>query len=249
MSTSRPASRTELIAYAKRQLGDPVIEINTDPDQDEDILELSLQFFQQFHFDGVERIYLKHQVTADDRTNRYIELTDAIIGVERVLPFDSRTRGIDLFDVRYQILLNDIYSLQSTDIVYYVQVQNQLSLLNQMLVGQKPVRFNRHQNRLHIDMDWEMDTSIGEFILVECYRILNPDTYTDVYNDLYLKKYVTAQMKKQWGNNLKKFNGVQMPGGVTLNGQIIYDEAIQEIQSLEQEVESKYQEPVDFFRM
>jgi len=249
MSTSRPASRTELIAYAKRQLGDPVIEINTDPDQDEDILELSLQFFQQFHFDGVERIYLKHQVTADDRTNRYIELNDAIIGVERVLPFDSRTRGIDLFDVRYQILLNDIYSLQSTDIVYYVQVQNQLSLLNQMLVGQKPVRFNRHQNRLHIDMDWEMDTSIGEFILVECYRILNPDTYTDVYNDLYLKKYVTAQMKKQWGNNLKKFNGVQMPGGVTLNGQIIYDEAIQEIQSLEQEVESKYQEPVDFFRM
>jgi len=249
MSTSKPASRAELIAYAKRQLGDPVIEINTDPDQEEDVLELSLQFFQQFHFDGVERIYLKHQVTEDDRTNRYVELNDAIIGVERVLPFDSRTRGIDLFDVRYQILLNDLYSLQSTDIVYYVQVQNQLALLNQMLVGQKPVRFNRHQNRLHIDMDWEMDTAVGEFIIVEAYRILNPDTFTDVYNDLYLKKYVTAQMKKQWGNNLKKFSGVQLPGGVTLNGQIIYDEAVQEIQLLEQEVESRYQEPVDFFRM
>ena len=249
MSTSKPASRAELIAYAKRQLGDPVIEINTDPDQDEDVLELSLQFYQQFHFDGIERIYLKHQVTEDDRTNRYVELTDAIIGVERVLPFDSRTRGIDLFDVRYQILLNDLYSLQSTDIVYYVQVQNQLALLNQMLVGQKPVRFNRHQNRLHIDMNWEMDTAVGEFIIVEAYRILDPDTFTDVYNDLYLKKYITAQMKKQWGNNLKKFNGVQLPGGVTLNGQIIYDEAVQEIQMLEQEVESKYQEPVDFFRM
>lgn len=249
MSTSRPASRAELIAYAKRQLGDPVIEINTDPDQDEDVLELSLQFFQQFHFDGVERIYLKHEVTANNISDKYVTLSDAIIGVERVLPFDSRTRGIDLFDVRYQILLNDLYSLQSTDIVYYVQVQNQLALLNQMLVGQKPVRFNRHQNRLHIDMDWEMDTDVGEFIIVEAYRILDPDTFTDVYNDLYLKKYVTAQMKKQWGNNLKKFSGVQLPGGVTLNGQIIYDEAVQEIQLLEQEVESRYQEPVDFFRM
>ena len=249
MSTSKPASRTELISYAKRQLGDPVIEINTDPDQEEDVLELSLQFFQQFHFDGVERIYLKHQVTADDITNKYVELNDAIIGVERVLPFDSRTRGIDLFDVRYQILLNDLYSIQSTDIVYYFQIQNQLQLLNQLLVGQKPVRFNRHQNRLHIDMDWEQDTAIGEFIIIECYRILDPNTFTDVYNDLYLKKYVTAQMKKQWGNNLKKFSGVQLPGGVTLNGQIIYDEAVQEIQLLEQEVESRYQEPVDFFRM
>jgi hypothetical protein len=148
MSTSKPASRTELIAYAKRQLGDPVIEINTDPDQEEDVLELSLQFFQQFHFDGVERIYLKHEVTQTDRDNKYIELNDAVIGVERVLPFDSRTRGIDLFDVRYQILLNDLYSIQSTDIIYYFQVQNQLQLLNQLLVGQKPIRFNRHQNRL-----------------------------------------------------------------------------------------------------
>jgi hypothetical protein len=229
MSTSKPASRTELIAYAKRQLGDPVIEINTDPDQEEDVLELSLQFFQQFHFDGVERIYLKHEVTQTDRDNKYIELNDAVIGVERVLPFDSRTRGIDLFDVRYQILLNDLYSIQSTDIIYYFQVQNQL--------------------QLHIDMDWEMDTAVGEFLIIECYRILDPNTYTDVYNDLYLKKYVTAQMKKQWGNNLKKFSGVQLPGGVTLNGQIIYDEAVQEIQMLEQEVESRYQEPVDFFRM
>ena len=249
MSTSRPASRAELIAYAKRQLGDPVIEINTDPDQEEDVLELSLQFFQQFHFDGVERIYLKHEVTANNISDKYVTLNDAIIGVERVLPFDSRTRGIDLFDVRYQLLLNDIYSLQSTDLVYYVQIQNQLALLNQMLVGQKPVRFNRHQNRLHIDMDWAQDTAVGEFIIVEAYRILDPDTFTDVYNDLYLKKYVIAQMKKQWGNNLKKFSGVQLPGGVTLNGQVIYEEAVQEIQQLEIEVESRYQEPVDFFRM
>lgn len=249
MSTSKPASRAELISYAKRQLGDPVIEINTDPDQEEDVLELSLQFFQQFHFDGVERIHLSHKLTANNISDKYITLSDAIIGVERVLPFDSRTRGIDLFDVRYQILLNDLYSLQSTDIIYYFQVQNQLQLMNQLLVGVKPIRFNRHQNRLFIDMDWQQDAVAGEYIIVECYRILDPTTYTSVYNDLYLKKYVTAQMKKQWGNNLKKFSGVQLPGGVTLNGQQIYEEAIQEIQQLELEVESRYQLPVDFFRL
>jgi len=249
MSTSKPASRTELQAYAKRQLGDPVIEINVDPDQEEDVLELSLQFFQQFHFDGVERLYLKHEVTANNISDKYVTLNDAVIGVERVLPFNARTRGIDLFDVRYQILLNDIYSIQSTDIIYYFQVQNQLQLLNQLLVGQKPVRFNRHQNRLHIDMDWAQDTAVGEFIIIECYRILDPNEYTGVYNDLYLKKYATAQLKKQWGNNLKKFSGVQLPGGVTLNGQQIYEEAIQEIQQLEIEVESRYQLPVDFFRL
>ena len=246
MSTSRPASRDELKAYAKRQLGEPVIEVNIDPDQEEDALELSLQFYQEYHFDGVELVYLKHQVTANNISDQYVELNDAVIGVERVLPFDSRTRGIDLFDARYQILLNDIYSLQSTDIIYYYQVQKQLSLLNQLLVGQKPIRFNRHQNRLHVDMDWDRDTAVGDFIIVEAYRILDPNTFTDVYNDLYLKKYVTAQMKKQWGNNLKKFQGVQLPGGVTLNGQQIYDEAIQELEKLEADADSRYQLPVDF---
>ena len=248
MSTSRPASRDELISYAKRQLGEPVIEVNLDPDQEEDALELSLQFYQEYHFDGVERIYLKHEVTSNNISDKYVTLNDAIIGVERVLPFDSRSRGIDLFDARYQILLNDIYSLQSTDIIYYYQVQKQLSLLNQLLVGQKPIRFNRHQNRLHIDMDWQRDTTAGEFLIVECYRILDPNAFTDVYNDLYLKKYVTAQMKKQWGNNLKKFQGVQLPGGVTLNGQQIYDEAIQELEKLEADADSRYQLPVDFFQ-
>ncbi len=248
MSVSKPASREELKAYAKRQLGDPVIEVNVDPDQEEDVLELSLQFFQQYHFDGVEHIYLKHEVTAGDISNTYITLNDSIIGVERILPFDSRRRGIDLFDVRYQILINDLYSLQSTDMIYYFQVQRQLSLINQLLVGQKPIRFTKHQHRLHVDMDWESDTAIGEFLIVEAYKILDPDSYTDVYNDLYLKKYVTAQLKKVWGNNLKKFQGVQLPGGVTLNGQIIYDEAVEEIKELETDIDSRYQLPVDFFQ-
>ena len=247
MSTHKPASREELKAYCKRQLGEPVIEINVAPEQEEDVLEYSLQYFQQFHFDSVELLYLKHQVTANNISDQYVELSDAIIGVEKVLPFTSRTRGIDLFDIRYQIFLNDIYSLQSTDIIYYTQVMTQLQLINDLLVGQKPVRFNRHQNRLHIDMDWEVDVAVGEFLIIQCYRILDPNTYTDVYNDYFLKRFMTANLKKVWGNNLKKFEGVQMPGGVTLNGQRIYDEAIEEIKELEQEVQSTYMLPVDFF--
>jgi hypothetical protein len=247
MSIHAPASREELKNYCKRQLGDPVIEINLSPEQEEDCIELSIQFFQQFHFDAVEMVYLKHEMTANDISNQYITVSDAVVSVARVLPFSARTRGIDLFDIRYQILLNDIYSIQSTDLIYYNQVKMQLQLINDLLVGEKPVRFNRHMNRLFIDMDWPTDIAEGEFLIIEAYRILDPNQFTDVYNDLYLKKYVTAQMKKQWGNNLKKFEGVQLPGGVTLNGQRIYEEAVEEIKELEQEVESRYQLPVDFF--
>ena len=186
-------------------------------------------------------------ITLGNIDNKYFELNDNITGVVRVIPFTSRTRGIDLFDVRYQILLNDIYSVQSTDIIYYNQVKTQLNLLNDLLVGEKPIRFNRHQNRLHVDMDWNAEASAGEFVVVECYRILDPDTFTDVYNDYFLKRYLTSLIKRQWGNNLKKFEGIQLPGGVTLNGQIIYQEAIQELQEIRQEAESTYQLPVDFF--
>lgn len=185
--------------------------------------------------------------TAGSYDNKYITLNDAVVGVERVLPFSSRTRGIDLFDVRYQILLNDLYSLQSTDMIYYSQVQTQLQLINDLLVGIKPVRFNRHQNRVFIDMDWKDDVSIGDYVVVQAWRILDPSTFTDVYNDGFLKRYATALIKQQWGTNLKKFEGVQLPGGVTMNGQKIYDEASEELTNLRDEVQRVYQLPVDFF--
>lgn len=186
-------------------------------------------------------------ITLDNYDNKYLSLSDAVTSVVRVLPFSSRTRGIDLFDVRYQILLNDLYSIQSTDLIYYSQVQTQLQLINDILVGQKPVRFNRHQNRLYVDMNWSDDVEIGDYIIVEAYRILDPDTFTDVYNDGFLKRYATALIKQQWGQNLKKFEGVQLPGGVTLNGQKIFDEATEELDQLREEVKSTYQLPVDFF--
>lgn len=186
-------------------------------------------------------------ITLGNFDNKYLTMSDAVTSVIRVLPFSSRTRGIDLFDVRYQILLNDLYSIQSADLIYYSQVQTQLQLINDILVGQKPVRFNRHQNRLYVDMNWSDDVEIGDYIIVEAYRILDPDTFTDVYNDGFLKRYATALIKQQWGQNLKKFEGVQLPGGVTLNGQKIFDEATEELEQLREEVKSTYQLPVDFF--
>jgi hypothetical protein len=186
-------------------------------------------------------------ITLGNFDNKYITLNDNITGVVRILPFSSKTRGIDLFDTRYQILLNDLYSLQSTDIIYYSQVKTQLNLINDILVGQKPTRFNRHQNRIYIDMDWNTDVDIGDYLIIEAYRILDPSTYTDVYNDYFLKRYATALIKQQWGVNLKKFEGVQLPGGVTLNGQKIFDEATEELKDLKTEAENTYQLPVDMF--
>lgn len=312
-----PSSRQGLIDYCLRKLGHPVIEINLDDDQIEDRIDEAFQFYRDFHFDGVELVYLSEAISASsiqitginaasftngekitggtsgattivhanqaankiyvkstsgtfsagetisggtsgttatltsitlgNYDNKYLTMSDAVLSVIRVLPFSSRTRGIDLFDVRYQILLNDLYSIQSADLIYYSQVQTQLQLINDILVGQKPVRFNRHQNRLYVDMNWSDDVEIGDYIIVEAYRILDPDTFTDVYNDGFLKRYATALIKQQWGQNLKKFEGVQLPGGVTLNGQKIFDEATEELDQLREEVKSTYQLPVDFF--
>jgi hypothetical protein len=178
--------------------------------------------------------------------NRYFEISDAVIGVKRVLPFFSKTSGISIFDIRYQMIVQDLYNLMSVDVVHYSMIKSHLELINQLLVGQKPIRFNRNMNRLFVDMDWEAN-AIGEYLIAECFRILDPDEFPDVYNDMFLKRYATALIKRQWGENLKKFSGVQLPGGVILNGQQIFDEAIQEIQKIEDEVQSRFELPVDFF--
>jgi len=244
---ARVTNRLELKEYCLRRLGAPVIEINVDDDQVEDRLDDAFQFYREYHYDAVELIYLKHQFTEEELRQQYIEMSDLVVGVNRILPFTNRSRGIDIFDIRYQILINDLYSLMSTDLIYYSMVKTQLELINQLLVGQKPIRFNRHMNRLYIDMDWAADARPGEFVIVECYRILDPDTYTDVYDDMFLKRYATCLIKRQWAENLKKFSGVQLPGGVTLNGDTLYQEAMNEIQQIESEIQSKFELPVDMF--
>lgn len=240
-------TREQLKDYCLRRLGAPVIEINIDDDQIEDRIDDAFQFYRDYHYDAVEMVYLKYQITAQDIANLYVPIPDTVVGVSRILPFSNRSDGMNIFSIRYQILINDLYSLMSTNLIYYYQVKQELELINQVLVGTKPVRFNRHMNRLYIDMDWTGDVNVGDYIIVECYRILDPDTYRDVYNDRFLKQYTTALFKRQWGENLKKFAGVQLPGGVTINADKIYEDALDEINKIEAEMQSRFELPVDMF--
>ena len=240
-------TREGLKDYCLRRLGAPVNEINVEENQIEDRIDDAFQFYREYHYDAVEMVYLKHQFSEQDITNQYISVPDSVVGVNRILPFSNKSDGTNIFSIRYQILLNDLYSLMSTQIIYYYQVKQELELINQILVGVKPVRFNRHMNRLYIDMDWTGDAAVGDWIIVECYRILDPETYRDVYNDMFLKRYCTALIKRQWGENLKKFSGVQLPGGVTINADQIYQDALTEITQIESEMQSRFELPVDFF--
>ena len=240
-------TREQLKDYCLRRLGAPVIEINLDDDQVEDRLDDAFQFYREYHYDAVEMVYLKHEITSTDIANQYIPVPDSVVGVSRMLPFTNRSDGTNIFSIRYQLLVNDLYSLMSTNLIYYAQVKTELELINQLLTGIKPVRFNRHMNRLYMDMDWTGDVDVGTFIIVECYRILDPETYRDVYNDMFLKRYATALLKRQWGENLKKFSGMQLPGGVTINADVIYQDALAEIDKIESEMHSRFELPVDFF--
>ena len=185
--------------------------------------------------------------TAGNLDNQYFTLDDSIIGVSRILQLSSSSNAGGMFDVRYQLMLNNIQSFTNTDIIYYSQLKTELQLINDLMTGEKPIQFNRHMHKLYVDLDWQNDIAEGDYVIVECYRILDPDTYTSVYDDYFLKRYVVSLFKRQWGVNLKKFEGVQLPGGVTLNGQKIFDEAQEELTALRQTAQDTYQLPIDFF--
>jgi len=316
------SSRQGLIDYCLRRLGFPVIEINVDDDQVEDRIDDALQYFQEYHFDGVERLYLTHKVTTaelkfsglsapsfqnsemlvgntsgatcilytlsgttarvsnvkgvfttgetvtgsvsgfsralaatsfytpGDIQNGYLPLPDSVIGVIRVLPVNGPSSGMNnrnnMFDLIYQFRLNDMYNLLSADMVYYTQVQQHLSMLDMLLVGDRSFKYNRKMDKMYIDMNWEEVLNPDDFIVIECYRILDPSTYTQVYDDMFLKRYATALIKRQWGENMKKFGGIQLPGGVILNGREIYEEAVEEITTIENEMQLKSELPIDF---
>ena len=230
---AEPASREQLKQYALRALGKPVIEINADDNQLEDRIDEALQYWSQFHYDGIRRSYLKYQYTQADKDRvtvnssesvtknsvttaweegqGYIIVPESVISVVNIFPFSSKG-SLNLFDVRYQLRLNDLYDFSSTSVVNYDMVMRQLDFLDHILVGEKPLRYNQHDNRLYIDMDWKNDLRVGEYLVIECYRKMDPNVYTDVFNDIYLKRYVTALFKKQWGQNLSKFNGMAMIG-------------------------------------
>jgi len=264
-----PTSKSTFASYCKRALGFGVIDINVSDDQVDDRVDEALQYFAQYHYDGVEKMYLKYQITEADITraranttttsadtvdssitgsfkegNNFIPMPSSVVSVVQIFNFDEAQTN-SMFDIRYQLRLNDLYDFSSTSIIHYQMTMQQLDLLSHVLTGEAPIRFNQHQNRLYIDMDWE-EVSADEFLIIECYRKIDPATYTDIFDDIYLKRYATALIKKQWGANLSKFNGVATLGGVTMNGEQIYSQAIEEIQRLEEQIQLSFETPIDY---
>lgn len=244
---SIPATREQLKDWCLRQLGHPVLEINVDDDQVDDCIDLAFQYYRDFHVDGVERWYFKHQITSDDKENKYIPIPDNIIGVTRIFPFGSTNATVNMFDLRYQLRLHELYDFTSTSYVNYTMTMQHIRTLDLLFSGEQPIRFNRHSNKLYLDWNWDQyGADVGSYIIIEGFIVLDPDQYTNVYNDRLLKKLATAYIKKQWGTNMKKFQGMQLPGGIMMNGQQIHDEAIQEIKELEDLIRSSHEEPPQF---
>lgn len=244
-------TRQDLIDYCLRKLGDPVLEINVSDDQIEDKVDDALQKYQEFHSDATIRTYMKHQVTSADVTNKYIPISSDIIFVSKVFPV-STTYGSsgNLFDIRYQMFLNNMgdFINWAGDLSYLYQMEQYLSMIDQQLHGQPQVTFSRHQDRLYIYGDFnDGDLKEGDYVVAEIYQIVDPETNTSVYNDMFIKDYTTQLIKQQWGMNMSKFEGMQLPGGVTVNGRQMYDDATAEIEKLEEKLRLEQELPVDFF--
>ena len=239
-----PSNRTEFKEYCLRALGKPVIEINVDDDQVEDRIDQALRFYWDYHFDGTEKIYYKHQLTSDNISNQYIDLPENIIGVVKIFEIgDPATSSGDIFNIRYQIALNDLYTLTNVKLINYYMTMEHLSLVQELLVGKTPIRYNRHRNRLHIDKAKDHLT-VGDYLIVEAYEIVDPNSFTDVWADRWLQYYASQLIKRQWGSNLTKFEGMQLPGGITFNGTKIYDDADSEVKRLEEEMIVNFSLPV-----
>jgi len=273
---AKPASRQQLIDYCLRRLGAPVLEINVDDDQIDDLVDDALQYFQERHFDGVERMYLKYQLTQEDidrgkaklpngpgivtttavsttglsfnwyESSNYIQVPDSVIGIEKVFKFDTSSISGGMFSIKYQLFLNDLYYFNSVELLQYSMVKSYLEDIDFLLTTDKQIRFNKRQDRLYLDIDWGSQKA-GNFVILDCYRILDPNDFTRVYNDSFLKKYLTALIKKQWGQNLIKFRGVKLPGGIELNGREMYDDAERELDKLKEVMTLEHElPPYDF---
>jgi hypothetical protein len=257
-----PTSKAELKEYCLRRLGKPVLEVNVSDDQCDDAIDYAIQKFQQFHYEGAERVYLKHLFTAADiqagKTNvsslgkdgttqwleqsTFLSVPDHITAVEGIFTFtDKGTRN--MFDIRYQMRLNDLYDFTSTQFYHYYMIQQHLESIDFILEGMKPIRYQQVQNKVYLDFDWSEDALEDQYIIIKCYRALDPTTWTEIYNQMWLKDYATAKIKKQWGQNLTKFQNVQMPGGVTLNGEMIYNDAVEELKILDEQLRTTWETP------
>jgi hypothetical protein len=279
---AKPSTRQGLIDYCLRKLGAPVLEINVDDDQIDDLVDDALQYFQERHFDGVEKMYLKYKITSGDierfraggtngvgivtttatstdisafggpisstyyETSNFIQIPDSVVGIERIFKFDTSSISGGMFSIKYQLFLNDLYYFNSVELLQYSMVKSYLEDIDFLLTTDKQIRYNKRQDRLYIDIDWASQ-SAGDFLVIECYRALNPAEFAQVYNDSFIKKYLTALIKRQWGQNLIKFNGVKLPGGIELNGRQLYEDAERELEDIKQRMASEYEiPPLDF---
>jgi len=245
---AKPTTRTELADYCLRALGAPVVEINIDDDQIEDRIDEAIQFWQEYHSDATVKTLIKHQVTAAELTSNEIEVPDAVIAVVRVLGFEDFTSA-SLFNAKYQMYLNDFFGMRNPGgLLNYELTSQYMSLVEDILNGHgTQMAFNRHKNTVKFYADIKDHVAEGEFIIFETYQTVDPASYTDVFDDMGLKELLTLLIKKQWGQNLSKFEGMQLPGGVTISGATIYEQATADIQALKETWQLKYEEPVDFF--
>jgi len=278
---AQPSTRQGLIDYCKRRLGAPVLEINVDDDQIDDLVDDAIQYFQERHYDGVERMYLKYQITQEDidrgrgkntngvgivttsatstnisgygtttsnfyEASNFIQVPDSVIGVEKIFKFDTSSISGGMFSIKYQLFLNDLYYFNSVELLQYAMTKSYLEDIDFLLTTDKQVRFNKRQDRLYLDIDWGSQNA-GTFIVIDCYRALDPASFTQIYNDSFLKQYLTSLIKKQWGQNLIKFRGVKLPGGIELNGRELYEDAVRELDSLKERMASEHElPPYDF---
>jgi hypothetical protein len=276
---AKPSTRQGLIDYCLRQLGAPVLEINVDDDQIDDLVDDALQYFTERHFDGVEKMYLKYKITQGDidrgratgtsgvgivtttgtsnivgtattfsfyETSNYIQVPDSVIGVEKIFKFDTSSISGGMFSIKYQLFLNDLYYFNSVELLQYSMTKAYLETIDFLLTTDKQIRFNKRQDRLYLDIDWGSQ-AVDTFIVLECYRALDPTSFTQVFNDSFVKKYLTALIKRQWGQNLSKFKGVKLPGGIELNGGEIFQQAEQELSDIKSRMSMEYElPPLDF---
>lgn len=248
---ANPSTRQDLIDYSLRRLGDPVIEINVDPDQLEDRVDEALQYWQEYHSDATYRTYVSHLVGDSDVTNEYVTVSNDVIYVSRMFRISSSfNTSFSFFDIKYQMMLNDIADMQNFagDLAYYDQLNQYLSLLDMKLNGEPQTTYSRKMNRLYLHGDFnDKDVQAGDYIVYEAFKTVDSSAHTKVWNDMWLKEYTTALIKQQWGSNLIKFEGMQLPGGVTLNGRQIFEDALQEIEKLREKIRMDFEMPADFF--
>ncbi len=278
---AKPSTRQGLIDYCLRKLGAPVLEINVADDQIDDLVDDALQLFNERHFDGVERMFLKYKLTEEDinrgqakntdgvgivtttatstniagygtttanwyETSNFLQVPDSVVGIEKIFKFDSSTISGGMFSIKYQLFLNDLYQFNSIQLLQYAMTKSYLEDIDHLLTTDKQVRFNKRQDRLYLDIDWGAE-SVGNWLVLDCYRALDPNSFTQVYNDIFLKQYLTALIKRQWGQNLSKFKGVKLPGGIEMNGGEILQQAESELESIKAKMSTEYElPPYDF---